>query len=235
MIQFATRSNQEELMDDLSSGGQEMDQTLHELDVINKLLGGNAVTLKGIDRLIAKNPDKKFWRIIDLGCGSGVMLKKVADHLRKRSVQFELIGIDANAYIIEYAQQKTTNYPEISYRSLNIFSQDFNELKGDVFISTLFTHHFTESQLVDFFRKISNQAEVGIVINDIHRHWFAYYSIKWLTRFFSRSKMVKNDACLSVLRAFNKAELQQIATTCGFTKYSLKWKWAFRWQLIIHL
>jgi hypothetical protein len=46
--------------------------------------------------------------------------------------------------------------------------------------------------------------------------------------------MVKFDAPLSVLRAFSKTELNDILYKAGITEFSLKWKWAFRWQLIIH-
>lgn len=70
-------------------------------------------------------------------------------------------------------------------------------------------------------------------MNDIHRHPLAYHSIKLLTDLFSQSAMVKFDAPLSVLRAFSKNELNDILQRAGITDFSLNWKWAFRWQLII--
>lgn len=45
--------------------------------------------------------------------------------------------------------------------------------------------------------------------------------------------MVKFDAPLSVKRAFRKGELIDILHAAGITNYTLKWRWAFRWQLII--
>lgn len=45
--------------------------------------------------------------------------------------------------------------------------------------------------------------------------------------------MVKFDAPLSVLRAFTKNEWITILKEAGIKDYSLRWKWAFRWQLII--
>ena len=79
------------------------------------------------------------------------------------------------------------------------------------------------------------EVRIGIVINDIHRNWFSYYSIKLLTKLFSKSAMVKFDAPLSVLRAFKKNELKSILDQAGFSNYTLKWMWAFRWQVIIYL
>jgi hypothetical protein len=44
--------------------------------------------------------------------------------------------------------------------------------------------------------------------------------------------MVKHDAPLSVLRAFTKRELVEILEKAGLIDYRIKWRWAFRWQVI---
>jgi hypothetical protein len=48
----------------------------------------------------------------------------------------------------------------------------------------------------------------------------------------SKSSMVKYDAPLSVLRAFRKKDLKEILTQAGIKKFSIQWKWAFRWQVV---
>jgi hypothetical protein len=45
--------------------------------------------------------------------------------------------------------------------------------------------------------------------------------------------MVKFDAPLSVLRGFSRHELVSILSQAGITHYKLRWRWAFRWQLVI--
>jgi len=71
-------------------------------------------------------------------------------------------------------------------------------------------------------------------VNDLHRHFLAYNSIKILSRIFSKSYLVKNDAPLSVLRGFSKEELQNILQKAAVHSVQLNWKWAFRWLLIFH-
>jgi predicted nuclease with RNAse H fold len=83
------------------------------------------------------------------------------------------------------------------------------------------------------FRQLHRQAGIAVIINDLHRHWFAYYSIKYMTAAFSGSRLVKNDAPLSVRRAFRREELQQLLQQAGVANYSLRWMWAFRWQLLL--
>jgi 2-polyprenyl-3-methyl-5-hydroxy-6-metoxy-1,4-benzoquinol methylase len=144
-----------------------------------------------------------------------------------------LTGFDANPSIIEYAKSHSATFSNISLQSVNVFSEAFQKQKFDIVLSTLFMHHFTDEELILLLSSLKQQAEY-IIINDIHRHPLAYHSIKLLTQLFSRSAMVKYDAPLSVIRSFTKNELRNILHKAGITSFSLTWKWAFRWQLIIH-
>ena len=231
--EFSKRSSAIEIMDDLNCSGEVLHQTLRELDSINRFLGGNTVTLRGLDDLLKKTNLKGSVHVIDIGCGSGEMLKLVAQKIRITNPQSTFTGIDANANIMHYAQKHVADFPEISIIAEDILGDNFRVKKFDIALATLFLHHFSSSQLIDIFRNLKHQARIGIVINDLHRHWLAYYSIKLLTKFFSRSSMVKSDGPISVLRGFRKHELIQILQKSEIENYTLKWKWAFRWQLII--
>jgi 2-polyprenyl-3-methyl-5-hydroxy-6-metoxy-1,4-benzoquinol methylase len=234
MPDFSKRSKEIEIMDDLSAGGEVINVTLRELETINRLLGGNHVTINGLKKLLKhKHPTKKIV-LADLGCGSGDILKLIRKYFRKRGFSASLVGVDANENITAYAKQHTPPTEDISYQAINIFSDAFRAQKFDVVTGTLFFHHFTDQELIQFFSNLKNQVAIGIVINDIHRHWFAYYSIKWLTFAFSRSVMVRNDAAVSVMRAFSKSELNEILVKAGFKNFTICWMWAFRWQVVIH-
>jgi len=230
---FSARWDEAEIMDDLAFAGCEMDQALKELETINKYLGGNAVTLEGLQTLLKDSPKDQTITIADLGCGGGDMLKLIADWGRKHKYKMELTGVDANPYITQYAARRTHDYPEISYVTANVFDEDFQQQTYDVITCTLFTHHFNQNELVQLFGFWKSKARIGLVINDLHRHWLAYYSIKLITRFWSRSYMVKNDGPISVLRAFSKADLSQLMHNTGIQHFTLKWRWAFRWMLVV--
>jgi 2-polyprenyl-3-methyl-5-hydroxy-6-metoxy-1,4-benzoquinol methylase len=230
---FSKRSSSIEIMDDLNCSGEVLHQTLRELDSINHFLGGNTVTLQGLNDLLKINNLNRSAHVIDIGCGSGEILKQIAKLFRKTHPHSTLIGIDANKNIAQYAHHHVAEFPEVSIIAEDILGGNFRAKEFDIALATLFLHHFSSSQLIDIFRNLKHQARIGIVINDLHRHWLAYYSIKLLTTFFSRSSMVKFAAPLSVLRSFTKKELIEILKQAGIENYSLKWKWAFRWQLII--
>lgn len=219
-------------MDDLASSGAIIDVTLRELETINRLLGGNYVTINGIRKLLRHHPSDHV-TVADVGCGSGDMLRLIRKHFQKSGKAASLTGIDANPNIVEYARAHTPGNSGICFETLNIFSDEFRKRSFDIVTGTLFFHHFTNEELISFFRALKNQVRVGIVVNDIHRHWFAFYSIKWLTGLFSKSEMVRNDAPVSVLRAFKKSDLVYIMRESGFDHYSIRWMWAFRWQVVI--
>ena len=232
-IDFSTRSGGIEIMDDLDCNGEVVDQTLRELDVINHWLGGNNVTLNGLKELLRNTNPEKIISIVDLGCGSGEMLRIIAKQAKRENRNVKLLGLDANPNITSFAQKRSTYFNNIEFEAQNIFSKEFQERKFDIVLATLFFHHFDDEQLKDFFIQLKSQTKIGIIINDIHRHSLAYHSIKLLTKLFSKSKMVKYDAPLSVLRAFKKQELIDILDKAGIKNYSLKWKWAFRWQVVV--
>ncbi len=230
---FSTRSRGIEIMDDLDCQGEVVNQTLRELDIINHWLGGNAVTLQAIQSAWDSIPKTQTITIADLGCGSGEMLRNLARLAEKEKRKVVLIGFDANTNIIDYAINHSKEFKHITFQSTNVFSKEFQDQKFDFVLATLFMHHFTEEELVTLFVSLKKQAKSAVIINDIHRHPVAYHSIKLLTSLFSRSAMVQFDAPLSVARSFTKPELQRILADSRIEKYSLTWKWAFRWQLII--
>ncbi|MCS6973073.1 MAG: methyltransferase domain-containing protein [Cyclobacteriaceae bacterium] len=231
MSRLSQRIHTPELMDDLTCSGEVVHQTLRELDVINKWLGGNMVTLQALQQILPVNPNRVI-TIADLGCGSGEMLKRISESFP--GYPFQLTGFDANPHIIAYARQYV-NDPSINLLSENIFSYSFRKRKFDIVLATLFFHHFTSAELVQIFRQLLYQTRIGIVVNDLHRHPLAYHSIRLLTTLFSRSDMVKYDAPLSVLRGFTRDEIEEIMKEAGIHTFTLNWKWAFRWQVIIRI
>ena len=224
---FRKRSYEPEIMDDLTISGEVIAKTLQEISSINNLLGGNSISLQVFQSMVK---GKKKISLVDLGCGSGDIMILMADYCRKNNIDATFVGIDANPFIVEYAQQNTAAYPEISYQSVDVLDESFNTDGYDIVHCCLFLHHFNEEELTILLTKFKNSASM-VIINDLHRNVLAYWSIKALTSVFSRSYMVRNDAAVSVKRGFKKKELKELLDRLNINGYSLNWRWAFRWQL----
>lgn len=229
---FQTRSNELELMDDLNLGNDALRKNLDELEIINYWLGGNEVVINALDKLKLSS-DNQPLTLVDLGSGGGDTLRRIALWARKKKLQVRFIGIDANQFMIDYAQEKAQKFPEIEFQKMDIFSSEFQNQKFDIMICSLFCHHFTDEQLIQLFQNLKKQSRISFIINDLHRHWFAYYAIKWLTWLLRGSYLVQNDAPLSVLRAFKRSELIKLLEQAGVNDFQIRWKWAFRYQVIV--
>jgi 2-polyprenyl-3-methyl-5-hydroxy-6-metoxy-1,4-benzoquinol methylase len=218
-------------MDDFTLEGDLFRDTLDKLETINRLLGGNAVTISGVKKLLKNQQKDKTITIIDLGCGHGDILRDVAKFGRKKGYKFQLIGIDANPDAIEYANELSRDYPELSFEAIDIFSDDFKKLEYDVVLCTLFLHHFKDDELTSFLKPTLQNAKIGVVVNDLHRHKLAYYLFK-IIGLFIKNRMVREDGLTSILRAFKRKDLEQISNQVK-AQFSVQWKWAFRYQWIL--
>lgn len=230
-INTTYRTEEEEIMDDFSIGGALLHDTLDKLATINKLLGGNAITLNGLKLLLKKKSKEVPITIIDLGCGGGDILRMIADYGKKEGYIFRLIGVDANKGATDYATRLSSGYDNIQFIHMDIYSDHFTTLQYDIVITTLFLHHFKEHQLLKLLKLLLDNATTGILVNDLHRHQMAYYLFKLVT-LPVKNKMIVEDGLTSVLRGFKRKELVGLSTQLQ-ASYQLQWKWAFRYQWIL--
>lgn len=225
MPDFKHRSLQKELLDSDDIPFEDIRQNMMELNIINTLLGGHSITIKGVKALLIGTNTSPI--ICEIGCGGGDNLYAISSKIQN----IQPIGIDIKRECIETAQQ---NYPSINAQWIasDYRKASFNQVP-DIIFSSLFCHHFTNKQLVEQLKWMHKNSTIGFFINDLHRHPLAYYSIKLITKLFSKSYLVKNDAPISVLRGFTKKEWEAIFQEAGITNYSIKWMWAFRHLIIV--
>ncbi len=224
---FKERSNKLELLDNTDISFEDIKLNMQELNTINSYLGGYQVSINALNKIL-KNQEIKT--IVDIGCGSGDCLNFLNRKLNNNQINF--FGIDYKQECIDLANQKHSN------KNIFFHCDDYRNVSKyistiDILHASLFCHHLQNEQIIELI-KTANQLNAILLINDLHRNRLAYYSIKFLTTFFSSSYLVKNDAPLSVLRGFSKQEWKNILFEAGVKKYSLKWKWAFRHQIIIY-
>ncbi|WP_343586541.1 methyltransferase domain-containing protein [Flavobacterium sp.] len=227
------RTEEIEIMDDFSLESEELIGALDQIASINQLLGGNKLTLHGIKELLKNSDTSKTIIIADIGCGNGDMLRMLAKYGKKQNLNFKLIGIDANAFTIDYAKKLSQDFTNIDYLCMDIFSEDFKELKYDIVLCTLTLHHFTTAQIDEVMNVLNKNASIGIVVNDLHRSKLAYRLFELVSVIFNLNRMSRNDGLISILKGFKKKELEHFSEKLNLKNYSINWKWAFRYQWII--
>lgn len=223
-MKLTDRSYKKELLDEDSIPFADIQQNMKELNFINKYLGGHAITISGFKQL-AEN--KKNISVCEIGCGGGDNLSAIYNWCKKKNIKLSITGIDIKKECIDFAKSRKT-LPS----SVNWITSDYSVVKfpshPDIIFSSLFCHHFTDEQLVFQLNWMKQNSNIGFFINDLQRNFFAYHSIKFLTRLFSASYLVKNDAPLSVARGFTQKELKSLCDKAKTAAAKVTWKWAFR-------
>jgi len=227
---FKHRSDESELMDAPYIPKELLIQNLRELDFINQVLGGHSITMIGIKKLVCEK--NKMYHIVDLGCGSGSAMKRIAVWAKAKGYKVKLTGVDKNADVIDYMKNNCRDDSEI-----NGIVSDYHDFlnKGnsiDIIHCSLFCHHLKDDELQKLFIDLKRYSKTGFVINDLHRHWLAYYCVQIITRLLHGSVLSKNDGPVSILRSFKFKEIKMMLDKALILNYSINWKWAFRYLII---
>lgn len=222
------RSYQYELLDQANIPFQDILLNMQELNTINTLLGGHTITINGFKKLLG---NRKEISICEIGCGGGDNLLAILKYCKKFNINVKLIGIDLKQECIDVAKNNILLKHSTIFICSDYSLVQFND-KPDIIFSSLFCHHFNETQLTIQLQWMQRNAILGFFINDLQRHWLAHISIKVLTQLFSKSYLVKNDAPLSVLRGFRKEEWTAIFKNALIQQFEINWKWAFRYLII---
>lgn len=234
MIQFSStyRSEEKEIMDDLSFHGPEMEQLLVDLSKVNRFLGGNRITLNGLGYLMKERMGKPTTSIVDVGCGDGETLRRCYFWGKRNNYEFNLMGLDANIHIIKEAKNRSEGIKNINFKAVNVLDKKEPIPKHDIAVFSLFLHHFPEKEIEQILSRVRAQCSTGIIINDLHRSVWAFNLFRIFSTFFLKTKTARHDGLVSVARGFRRHELEKLASVLEGS-HRIKWKWAFRYQWII--
>ncbi|MGI4749051.1 MAG: methyltransferase domain-containing protein [Janthinobacterium lividum] len=224
---FSKRATEPEIMDDFGLPAAEIDPLLNGLEMVNKYLGGYRIVFSALKEVSVQNS----FHLSDWGCGSGDVLRAIAQ--KWKNLNLHLTGIDATPATVNFANRKNVE-PNICFILANVLAEEISELKFDIILSTLFTHHFADDEWIVLIKKMMNSSRRAVIIDDLHRHWLPYYAIKLITKLFTNSRLAQNDGPLSVLKGFKRKELEWLLQKADIKNYKIRWMWAFRWQIILY-
>jgi len=227
-MNFSIRSANLELLDQPEIPAADIELNMHELEIINRTLGGHDITLHGFFRLYT---NQSQIHICEIGCGGGDNGRAIENKLITKDIDLTYTGIDINPDCIRFAKKR--KWKSRVHFLVNDYKKVQFEVPPDILFCSLFCHHFKNEELVEMFRWMYNNSHLGFFINDLHRHPLAYHAIRLLTSLFSNSYLVKHDAPLSVLRGFKKKELKDLLYRAGITNFTIRWQWAFRWLIVV--
>ena len=224
---FTTRSLKLERIDTGDYTPEEYDRFLQDIRLVNRFAGDRRALQKTLLEEVKKENLPEF-SVLDIGAGSGELLRDTGKFARKQKRRARLFGLELNARSAAAILEESKNYDEIKSVQANALTLPFADKTFDYAISSLFTHHLTDVQIVKTLQEMKRVVRRKIFIIDLHRRPGAYFFYKIFCIAFRISPLVRQDGSLSILRSFKPAELIELAQRAGLENVSVRKIFPFR-------
>lgn len=226
-MRLSQRSQAPEWMDTVPIPAADFASCLGDLARVNLVTRAAAPTLAFLRAAARGWPRERPLRILDVGSGGGDMLRRIARWGARRGQALDLVGLDLHPHSTLAAEAATLPGLPIRYVTGDIFALD-PAWRFDLIISSLFTHHLDDAELVRFLRVMEERAGRGWFVNDLHRHALALAGFRLISAAAGWHRFVRHDGAVSVQRAFRAAEWRRRLREAGISGARLRWFMPFR-------
>jgi SAM-dependent methyltransferase len=152
--------------------------------------------------------------ILDVACGYGDGLRRIEQWARKRGIAVELTGLELNADATVIAAEATLASSRIRWVNADVFAY-VPTRPVHLVISSLFTHHLSEDNIVRFLQWMEQHATVGWFISDLSRAAIPYYSFQIFSKLARLHPFVQHDGPISIARSFVPEDWQRMCAAAG--------------------
>jgi len=203
-LDFSQRAHLSEWMDEPCSY-EEFRDCLVDLAQVNRLTMTHRPTLAWLQELASTQKPNETLHIVDVGCGGGDLLRRVERWAMRQNISVRLTGVDLNPFAARAAREFTPAASEIAWITGDAFSLQTDQ-PIDCIVSSLFTHHLPDAEIVRFLAWMENTAQRGWFVNDLSRApapYYAFGALAWAMRW---HRFVRHDGPISVRRAFSESD-----------------------------
>jgi 2-polyprenyl-3-methyl-5-hydroxy-6-metoxy-1,4-benzoquinol methylase len=229
-MSLVARSTAEERMDTDCVDFDDYSRCLRDLSRVNTVTLTHRPVLAWLARETA---GLESFSLLDVACGHGDMLRRIRRWADRRNMKARLEGIDLNPWSTRAARAATADDARITYLTGDVFAFEPDEGAVDFIVSSQFTHHLTDEQVVAFIRWMEAHARRGWYIADLHRHWFPYYGfglLAWIARW---HHFVLSDGRISIARSFVPDEWRRLVRAAGLTEDEVAITWHMPFRLCV--
>lgn len=207
---FKQRSLKLEYIDTGDYTPEEYESCIGELQLVNRWMGDAHSLRTTLFREIEAQGLRSF-SILDVGAGSGELLRVTADWARQGGRQVRAVGLELNERSAESINEESERFDEISSVRGDALKLPFGDNRFDYVICSLFTHHFVDEQVITILHEMSRVARRRIFVIDLNRHPIAYLLYTTLGKLVLHNRLLRHDGALSILRSFKADELLGLA------------------------
>jgi len=224
---FKQRSHRLEHIDTGNYTAAEYEDCIGELQLVNRWMG-DAHSLKATVLREVESQSLTNFSILDIGAGSGELLRVAATWARQTNRRLSAVGLDRNERMAESIIEESEHFGEIRSVRGDALRLPFVDAQFDYVMCSLFTHHLLDEQVVQVLREMSRVAKRRIFVIDLHRHPVAYLLYTTLGKIVLHNRLLRHDGALSILRSFKSDELHELAQRAGLRDISVERHFPYR-------
>ncbi|HEY8563314.1 MAG TPA: methyltransferase domain-containing protein [Pyrinomonadaceae bacterium] len=224
---FQKRSLKLERIDTGDYTAEEYDRFLSEIRLVNRFAGDVRALKSTLLREVARENLREF-SVLDVGAGSGELLRVIARFARRSKRKAALVGLELNARSAVSILEESKDFGEIESIRGDALHLPFGDKAFEYAICSLFTHHFTDENIIRILSEMSRVARRRIFVIDLHRHRAAHALYQIFCAAFRISPLVREDGSLSILRSFTPAELKSLGEKANLRNLSVERRMPFR-------
>ena len=226
-MDLSVRSDLPEEMDAPTTDAQTYALCLRDLAAVNRVTMTHRPVLQWLRDATQALSKRQAVTILDIACGHGDLLRAIAKWAAKNAIAVRLFGLDLNPRSAEVAAAATPAAMDITYLTGDVFAFSPSHMP-DLIVTSQFTHHLTDEEVVHLLRWMERTASHGWFIADLHRHALAYYGFPLLARAAGWHRIVRQDGQISIARSFRRAEWAMLLDRAGVSA-EIKWSLPFRY------
>ena len=213
-LDFSRRAQFTELMDE-PCGREVLRVCLRDIARTNRWTLAYRPIFHWLNATIAALPSLSDpLRILDVGCGYGDGMRRVEQWAKARRIDVELVGLDLNPDATAIARDASPASSRIQWLTADILTYS-PPCPPHLVISSLFTHHLSETQIVQFIRWMELHAQLGWFINDLSRAPIPYYAFRMFSKLMRFHNFVQHDGPVSIARSFIRNEWLTMCASAG--------------------
>jgi len=193
-------------------------ENLDDLRRVNRWLGGTGLSLWGLDLLASHEEPGRELTILDLATGGADIPWAMQRWGQRRGLRVRVIATDLSEQILGLA--RTWRPPHREARAPLFGVADacclpFGDATVDIVHSSLSLHHLMPSDAARMLSEMRRVSRLGIVVNDLVRSWPGYWSAWLFGHLATGNPLTRNDAPLSVRRAYSRAQIAEMTCRAG--------------------
>jgi ubiquinone/menaquinone biosynthesis C-methylase UbiE len=218
---FRQRSLEPENLDKGSYTPEEYEGCMVELRRVNEWLGDANALRDSLLQEIARR-DLKSFSVLDVGAGSGELLRVAAHWARETRRSASLVGLELNERSAKAILEESTGFPEIAAVRGNGFTLPFPDKSFDYVMQSLTLHHFDDEGAVRIIQEMARVAARKIFVIDLNRNPVAYFFYTTVGRLFLHNRLIREDGALSILKSFTPEEMAAIGRQANLKRFKVK-------------